>query len=332
MLAGNKKNRLLAIVGPTATGKTDLGIELAKKIDAELLVCDSRQVYKGLDIGTGKMPGGENSHPPLRGPAVVRRKHSGCWEIDGVKIWGYDLVNPGVRFTVKDYVDFADKKVTEILKRGKKVIIVGGTGLYLRAFLEDLSSIDLPFNEKLRVKLEGLSLLELQENLKGESVETWQEMNPSDRANSRRLIRKIEIVSAYPYVNTRNKELGKRRQFKALKIGLMTDRQTLNRRIDDRLDARIKQGLIEEGRRLYGEGLSYKRMRELGLEYGMLADLLEGKVLEIEFRQRLQAKIHQYAKRQMTWFIKDKDIHWFDIGQVGWREKVAKLASDWYNK
>lgn len=289
--------KLLVILGPTATGKTDLGLILAKKFNGEIVSCDSRQVYRGLDIGTGKYPS--------QNAKVKKQKY--CWEIDGVNIWMYDVVDARKQYTVADYVRDANKVIDEIQKRRKLPIVVGGSGLYIRALLEGLTNLSIPINKKLRQQLDKLSLVDLQKKLQQSEPERWKKMNNSDRQNPRRLIRAIELVGLKP-------NFAKALSFDALKIGLTAPRDVLYKRADERVLARIKQGMIEETIKLHKKGLSFRRMRQLGLEYGVLADYLDGKIKDTnELIKIMQGKIHGYIRRQLTWFAKEKDVHWFNI-------------------
>lgn len=316
-------NKVLVILGPTATGKTDLGLKLAKKFNAELVSCDSRQVYKGLDIGTGKKPGSKYQVVSIKGG-------KNYWEVNGIKIWMYDVVEPKIRYTVKEYTELANKVIEDIIRRGKLPIIVGGTGLYLKSLLEGLPNLAIPVDEQLRGELEKLTLKELQEKLQTLSPTRFAEMNDSDRANSRRLLRSIELVVMNPHSSTSQKSKVKSQKFDTLKIGLTAPRDILKNRIFSRLVSRIDQGLIKEAEKLHKKGLSLKRMEELGLEYGMLVKLLDGQISENQLIEQLSAKIYQYAKRQMTWFKREKDTHWFDITKNGWDQKVEKLVTSWY--
>lgn len=174
--------KLLVILGPTATGKTDLALNLAKKFNGELMSCDSRQVYKGLDIGTGKLPGKEVSS---RGRwASGPKRGEGFWEMGGIKVWMYDVAGPKTHYTVYDYNKRARKVIEDIIKRDKLPIIVGGTGLYLRALLEGLPNLKIPTDNKLRGKLEKLSLDELQKRLKSLSPAAFQKLTDSDKKKS----------------------------------------------------------------------------------------------------------------------------------------------------
>ncbi len=307
--------KLLVILGPTSTGKTDLALSLAKKFNGELISCDSRQVYKGLDLGTGKLPGKN----------VKVKKREGYWILDGIKIWMYDVADPKEQYDVSKYISKASKILYKIQKQGKLPIIAGGTGLYLKGLLYGFSNLGIPMDKKLRKQLEKLSLQELQNKLQKLALDRWNLMNNSDRQNPRRLVRAIEL--------SMNKGEGVKDQvknFDVLKIGLTAPRKVLYQRIDERVILRINQGMIKEAQRLYKNGLSFKRMKQLGLEYGILADYLEKKITKEELIKILQGKIHAYAKRQLTWFKKEPETNWFDISEKDVVSKVEKLVAKWY--
>lgn len=322
--------KILVILGPTSTGKTDLTLSLAKRFHGELVACDSRQVYRGLDIGTGKLP---SRKWEVGGGRWKRGK--GFWEIDGVKVWMYDVVDPKRQYTVFDYVKEANKIIDGILKRGKLPIIVGGTGLYLKALLEGLSNLTIPLDLKLRKKLEKLSLDELQKMLQQVSPKRWGKMNDSDKQNPRRLIRAIEMANSHRLTTpdlemTKEESIGYRND--ALKIGLTAPREILYQRIDERVVSRINQGMIDEAKKLHESGLSFKRMRQLGLEYGVLASFLQGAVkTRNEFIKIMQGKIHGFARRQITWFKREKEVFWLDISNKNYAHKVENLVAKWYD-
>ena len=309
----NLMNPLLVILGPTATGKTELALRLASLAQGELVSCDSRQIYTGLDIGTGKMP------------STGRWKiEDGRWIVNGIPIHLYDVVEPNIQYSVADYVSDANKVISGIEKRGKLPIIVGGTGLYLKALLEGLPNLSIPVNKNLRKSLQKLSKAKLQKKLQETSIDRWKSLNESDRENPRRLVRAIELVLTPPPRS--HGYLGGAAEI--LKIGLIAPREVLYKRVDESVLRRIDQGMIDEARTL-----SLKRLRELGLEYGVLADYLEDKIkTREELLKILQGRIHGYVRRQLTWFKKDKDINWFDITTSDYQERIAKLVSDWYNE
>lgn len=317
----NVKDKLLVILGPTATGKTDIAIEVAKRFNGELISCDSRQVYTGLDIGTGKLPGGE----------VEFKKFAGYWIIDQVKVHLYDIADPKEQFNAVRYADLAKNIITQIKRQKRLPIIVGGTGLYLKVLLNGLSNFPISTSPDLREELARESLIALQKKLSTLSPSLYQSLNPSEKKNKRRLIRKIEIVLASTDHKNGSKLPGISKDFDILKIGMTSPRSLLYKRIDERVVKRVDQGMIEEGRKLVEDGLSTERMRQFGLEYKFLADLIEGGLTEEEFIKKLQLKIHQFAKRQLTWFKREDNVHWIDISQPNFTKKVEKLVNDWYN-
>ena len=290
-----KKIKIVVILGPTASGKSDLAVNLAKKFNGEIISADSRQVYKGLDIGTGK---------------ITKR------EMRGVKHHLLDVADPKKQFSVSDFVGLAHKVIEEIMRekpartvRGGLSIICGGTGFYIDALLGDKQIPEVPPNPELRKKLEKKNADKL--------FKILQKLDPTrakniDAKNPRRLIRAIEICKALGHVpkQIRNPKHQIRNKFKILKIGLKIPNKKLKERINERLEKRLKQGMIAEAKRLYKNGLSYKRMRQLGLEYRRLADYLTGKISKSELTSLLQTEIYQYAKRQLTWFNRDKSIVW----------------------
>lgn len=313
--------KLLVILGLTATGKTDLALDLAKKYNGELVSADSRQVYKGLDIGTGKLPGVD----------VKVKKGNGFWEMDGIKVWMYDVVGPKDQYTVNDYVEQAERVVENIIQKGKLPIIVGGTGLYLKALLEGFPNLEVPVDERLRGELQSFSTKELQEKLTALSPAAFEKLNNSDRHNPRRLLRSIELVIMNPYRTTNNKKQAISNKFKVLKIGLTAPRLTIQERIYQRLISRINQDMIGEAERLQSEGVSTSRMRDFGLEYGALADCLDKKLTKEQLVAILKIRIGQFAKRQETWFKKEREVYWFDITERGWSNQVEKQVKIWYD-
>lgn len=283
--------KIIAIVGPTASGKSGLGIYLAQKLRGEVISADSRQVYKGLDIGTGK----------------VTKK-----EMQGVRHHLLDTTSPKRQFSVDDFVKKAEHAISAIYRNGGPPIVVGGTGLYVDMLLGRMSYAEVPPNPALRAKLELLSTDTLFARL--------QKLDPR-RANTiephhkRRLIRAIEIASAIG----KNPAPQAVQKYEVLWLGL--NPADLPTRIHTRLRARLKQGMIAEAKHLHKAGLSYKRMDELGLEYRYLAKLLQKKITRDQFEQELERAINQYAKRQWRWFKRNKDIAW-----VGSKTEALRLA------
>ena len=319
----NYNNKLLCIVGPTATGKTDIGLLLAQKFGGEIIACDSRQVYTGLDLGTGKEA---NDNQTVS-------KFSGYWILDGIKIWLYDMVDFNKQYTVADFIKDATTAIKTISNQNKLPIIVGGTGFYLDGLLYGVESDQIPADDELRKKLAAQDLTVTQDLLKQLDEDYFYSLNNSEQNNQRRLIRKIEILQ-YMQKNPHPvaPKAGLDRKFNILKIGLTADKETLDKRIEDRVIKRVDRGMLEETKTLQQTGLGYHRMRELGLEYRVMADFFEGIIAtKAEFIFTLQQKIKQFAKRQLTWFKRDKDIVWIDITEKKYAQKVEKLVQDWYN-
>lgn len=319
-----KGRKLLVILGPTAIGKTELALYLAKKFNGELISADSRQIYKGLDIVTGKLPSGRWNMDDGRW-----KKGNGFWILDGMKIWLYDVVDPKKQYTVFNFVKDANKVVNKIQSENKLPILVGGTGFYIKALLDGLPNLKIPVDQKLRKKLNKLSLDKLQEKLTKLSPGKWKLMNSSDKQNPRRLVRAIEVVMSKHW---RDPSSLIPIQSDVLKIGLTAPRDVLYKKVDKRVVKRIKQGMIDEAKSLYKNGLSLKRMRQLGLEYGILADYLDNKIKSRkDLAKFMQFKIHGYVRRQLTYFKKEKNINWFDITAKDYINKIEKIVHPWYD-
>lgn len=279
-----EKPKIIAVVGPTASGKSALAVEVARLVGGEVVSADSRQVYTGLDIGTGK---------------VTKR------EMRGIPHHLLDVANPKRTMSVVQYERLATRAIHDILKRGKVPVLCGGTGLYVDAVLTDASFPEVPPNATLRKNLEKLSVAELFERLQkldSSRAETIDAKNP------RRLIRAIEIATALGSVPARTVA---EPRYDALVIGLTLPREEMQKRIHARLLARMRRGMVAEARRLHAEGLSWKRMESLGLEYRFLAQFLQNKITKEEMFSLLEIAIRQYAKRQMVWFKRNKNIKWF---------------------
>lgn len=316
-----EKPKILVILGPTATGKTDLGLELAEKFKGELISCDSRQVYKELDLTSGKMPGKDSYFI----------KQDGAWIIDNIPVYMYDVAAINQVFTAFDYVTSAKPIIQRIVNSNKLPIIVGGTGLYLKALLEGLGDMNVPKNLELRQKLEELNLPEIQKMAEKKIPGKWVSLNNSDRNNKRRLIRYLEINHMYPYKNTDMDTQGLASHYHILKIGLDAPRPILYKGIDDRVISRINLGMVEEIEKLVGVGVDPGRLRELGLECRVIIDFLSGKISgKEEMIKTLQFKIHAFARRQQTWFKKEQGVNWFDITEPNFKNQVVKQVSEWY--
>lgn len=275
--------KIIVILGPTASGKSALAMKIAKKIDGEIISADSRQVYKGLDIGTGK----------------ITKK-----EMRGVPHHCIDIVSPKKVFTVVYFKKCADEAIEKIFAKNKTPIIVGGTGLYIQAIVDNIVLPEVKPNWKLRKELEKKTTEEMFAMLKKLDPERAKNI---DFQNPRRLIRSIEIAKSLGKVPNLEAKLP---SWEALQIGIRVSDEKLKENINKRLVYRLKKGMIAEAKKLHAQGLSWKRMDELGLEYRYLAKFLKGEISKYEMTEKLKTEIWQYAKRQMTWFKRDKRIKW----------------------
>lgn len=288
---------MLVIIGPTATGKSNLAVFLAKKFGGEIISADSRQVYKGLDIGTGK----------------ITKK-----EMGGIPHYLLDVANPKRIFTVSEYKKLGEKALQNILQRERLPIICGGTGFYIQALVDGIILPEVPPNKKLRKQLEKKSVGELFAILKKLDSRRAKEI---DAKNPRRLIRAIEIAKKLGFIP--HLDIRCPSEVNVLRIGIDMPDKILKERIEKRLKARTKEGMIEEARRLHREGILWKRMEALGLEYRYLAQYLQKKITKEQMVAKLVQVIWQYAKRQRTWFKKDKRIKWFEPQQ---KKNIEKLV------
>ncbi len=298
-------NKLLVICGPTATGKTSLGILLAKEFNGEIVSADSRQVYKNMDIGTGKAWG------------------------EGVKIWGYDLVSPKDEFSVSEYLKFAQKVISDIERRGKLPILVGGTGLYIKGVVDGIPTVNIPINRKLRKNLERMDGNQLYEHLSQIDSFKAGSMNSSDKKNPRRLIRAIE-VAMWTLDNSKRKTLQNKREFDTLFIGLTAPSEFLEKRINKRVDERIDEGFEEEIKKLIDSGVDWDDQSMMSLGYRQWRDFVEGAVERGAALSEWKKEERKYAKRQMVWWRRDGRVNWFDINEPEYQEKVEKLVKKWY--
>lgn len=272
-----QKPLVYVVCGPTATGKSDYAVELALKVNGEIISADSRQIYRGMDLGTGKIT---------------------LEEMKGVPHHLLDIKNPDEDFSVEEFQKLAFEKIEEILARGKTPIICGGTGFYIQAITENIIFQDIPKNETLRKELEEKSLEELKEIL----AEIPQEENSKiDVENKRRLIRAIEIGEFLGKIPAIQKG-PKMYDFEFTYLDFPDE--ILKDRIEKRLEKRLEMGMVMEVAKLHEDGLSWKRLENFGLEYKYIAEFLQGKISEEEMLETLKLKIWQYAKRQRTWFKK----------------------------
>lgn len=313
-------NKLLVITGPTATGKTALGIHLAQKFNGEIVSGDSRQVYKFMDIGTGK-----DKDEYLK---------------SGVKVWGIDLVAPDYNFNVSDYVDYASKAIQYIQSRGKLPILVGGTILYIKSLLSPFDTINVPPNQSLRKHLANYSTPELQKELQRRDPEKWQAMNDSDKNNPRRLIRAVEVITS-----DQPKKIQSQVKYDVLILSLGAPLDYLYPQIDIRVEQRIDQGAVKEVHNLLKQGYSFDLPSLTATGYKEFKDYLlsPDRFPLAPCVQQWKFNEHSYARRQVIFIKKfiqqqenrDCKVVDFDISQTK-RPQLLKVSEQqvckWYDK
>lgn len=318
----NKK--ILIITGPTATGKTVLALWLAKRFKGELVSADSRQVYKGMDIGTGKdLPFLARFHPEPGGVG-------GYYLYGSTKLWGYDLVTPDKNFSVSQYIKFAKKIIGDIAKRGNLPILVGGTGLYIKALLDGIPTAEIPQNKDLREKLKEKTSSELYETLAQLDPGKAGSLNSSDSKNPRRLIRAIEIATWKLSFGQTKKISPVLFGWDSLIVGLTTDIDVLSQKIKKRVDKRLARGLEKEIKSLLSKKIDWDSQAMSSLGYRQWRDYFEKKISFDQAIVNWVAEEKKYTKRQMTWFKKDARIKWFDIKEMNTAKKVENLVKKWY--
>jgi tRNA dimethylallyltransferase len=302
-------HNLFTILGATASGKTSVASHLALKMNGEIISADSRQIYRGMDIGTGK-------------------------DIDDYTVYNktiphhlIDIVDAGYQYNVFEYQRDFIKVYDGIIARNKLPIMCGGSGLYLEAILKGYKLIQVPVNDKLRDKLTDKSLDELGDILKQHK----RLHNISDVDTCKRAIRAIEIEEHYtnhPQIDTYFPDIN------SLIVGVKFDRNSRRQRITKRLKSRLNEGMVEEVKALLDNGLSPEDLIYYGLEYKFITLYLTGKLSYEEMFNQLETAIHQFSKRQMTWFRRMEkqgfDIKWLD-GYMPTNEKVDRII-EWYNK
>ena len=278
------KPKILVILGPTSTGKSDLAVELALKYNGEIISADSRQVYKSLDLGTGKITNGE---------------------MKGIPHYMLDVIKSNSVFNVSKYKTKTQKIITDILKRNKLPIICGGTGFYIDAVVNNTTLPEVLPNLKLREKLESKNCEQLMVILEKLDKNICQTI---DIKNKRKIIRAIEIATELGHIPAIKSEP----LYTPLELGLIVPNKTLKERIKTRLLNRIEAGMLKEGQNLHKQGISWKRMENLGLEYRYMARYLSGQITKEQMIEQLNSKIWQYARRQKTWFKRNKNIIWLN--------------------
>lgn len=299
---------MITILGPTASGKTDIAAHLAAELSAEIISADSRQVYRRMDIGTGK--------------------DLADYVVDGKRVPYHliDIVEPGTKYNLFEYQRDFLEAYNDIRSRGKNVILCGGTGLYIESVLKGYRLIPVPENKELRHKLEGKSLLELTSILERLKAENNSNMhNSTDVDTSKRAIRAIEIEMAYKEAHVEERTFPK---IDNVIIGVGIDRDLRRMKITRRLDQRLQDGMVDEVKSLLDSGIPADDLIYYGLEYKFVTEYILGKSTFEEMHRSLEIAIHQFAKRQMTWFRgmerRGFTIHWIDAAD-SMEEKINEI-------
>lgn len=299
------KYDLITIIGPTASGKTPLAAALANRLDTEIISGDSRQVYRRMDLGTGK--------------DLVD------YVVDGKEVPYHliDIVEPGYKYNVFEYQRDFLKAYEEITSKGKVPVLCGGTGMYVESVLKGYRLLPVPENSELRASLEGKSLEELTRILEG-----YKKLhNSTDVDTAKRAIRAIEIEEYYKQQPPEYREFP---SLKSLIIGIDIDRELRRKKITRRLKQRLDEGMVEEVRGLLAEGIHPDNLIYYGLEYKFLTQYAIGELTYEEMFHQLETAIHQFAKRQMTWFRgmerRGFTIHWLDAA-LPMEEKLEQIIN-----
>ena len=301
---------MITILGPTASGKTDIAAHLAADINAEIISADSRQVYRRMDIGTGK--------------------DLADYVVDGKQVPYHliDIVEPGTKYNLFEYQRDFLNAYNDIRDRGRDVVLCGGTGLYIESVLKGYRLMPVPENKDLRASLEGLSLDQLTKILLKLKEENHSNMhNTTDVDTTKRAIRAIEIETAYKNAPVEERTFPK---IDTVIIGVDIDREDRRRKITARLRKRLDEGMIDEVNSLLDEGISAEDLIYYGLEYKFVTEYLTGKTTYEEMFRSLEIAIHQFAKRQMTWFRgmerRGFQIHWINA-DMSLEEKLNTIMS-----
>lgn len=286
----------LVIIGPTAVGKTEIGIKLAEKIGGEIISADSRQVYRFMDIGTAK-------------PAP-----DDCRRIPHHMI---DVVDPGENYTAADYMRGARRAIEAILEKGKIPLLVGGSGLYIRAVIDGIfpgPGENSEVREKLEITAEKFGLASLYRRLSEVDSTAASHIHPNDK---RRIIRALEVyeITGQPISALQEEAKLKGADYNPVMIGLNRQREGLYRRIDERVDSIFQCGFIEEVESLLKKGYEESLISMEALGYREVIRFLRGEINLDEAKIKVKRNTHHYAKRQLTWFRKDRRITWFDLGR-----------------
>ena len=300
------KKKIIAVVGPTAAGKTSLGIAIAKAFDGEVISVDSRQIYRGMDIGTAKEPGEWVESEIEKGGSIEQlygsRKRL---VIEEVVHWGIDIADPDEAYSAAEFKEYAEQTIEEIIARDHVPILVGGTGFWLKAIVENLDLGSVAADEELRAELEARPL--------GDLFAEYKRLDPVgaqtiDRENKRRVVRALEVtrLTGKPFSEL---QTSGEQNYEVLELGITHDREVLNERINARVDQMIAEGLVDEVRGLR-EKYGCETESMTGIGYRQICRFLNGKDTLKEAIEEIKKDTRRYAKRQMTWFKRNEKIKW----------------------
>lgn len=297
------QNKIIAVAGPTASGKTALAVEIAKAVGGEIVSCDSMQIYKEMSIGTAK-PDAE--------------------EMQGIPHHMLDFVEPERRYSVADFVEDARACIDDILARGKVPVIAGGTGLYMDSVLNNISFADFDSDPDFREEMQKMAEAEgndaVHNLLQKIDPEAAEKIHPN---NVRRVIRALEVCKVTGKTFTQvNLESVRDAVYDALIIGIDRNREQLYERINLRVDIMLEKGLLAEVKRLWEKGIGADTTAMQAIGYKELARFLDGRCSYDDAVDKIKMESRRYAKRQLTWFRRNPEIVWFDADEEGFYEKV----------
>lgn len=283
--------RVILLFGPTASGKTNLSIKLSQKINAEIISADSMQVYRFMDIGTAK-------------PTISQR--------ETIPHYLIDIVNPDEAWTVADFIEKANECILDIEKRDKVPLIVGGTGLYLNAFINGFALPIVPRNEEIRNKLSSFESSKLHEKLESVDPQSAERINKNDK---KRLIRALEVYELTGLPISRLQKKNKNKSLRLICINL--DREKLYKKINERVDRMLREGLIDEVKSLLKKGYDENLPAMQALGYKEVISYLNNKLSHDEMVELIKRRTRNFARRQLTWFRRFENVQWVDLENDG---------------
>lgn len=321
--------KIIAVIGPTASGKTSLAIKLAKRIKGELINTDSRQIYKHMNIGTAK--GDVKMIKDMKIKLPMKYKLNDLkidkldvYELDRATIHLINIVEPDNVLSLAQYMKLAYAAIEDIMKRGKVPILVGGTGLYIDAITEGYKIPEIPPDNKIRSKIGVENIEQLKKRLKMLNIKRYKSLNRSDRNNPRRLIRSIELEIKRK--DKRSQEKRKKKKYKTLFLMPKRSREKLYKRIDKRAEIILDSGLVGEVKNLIDKGYDFSRPAMTAISYPIVKKYIEGSISEEELLEKFRQGDRNYARRQITWFKR------YDVNEVENSKEAYKRVESFLKK